>query len=469
MNINVFTNQQNANYCEIDKVGEIGVPLLLMTMNEKIENDFLKVQRFMTGNAKKPSDELIIKNIIHCLDRMAAKKEELLRGYLCEIYDMYKQWSECYVSPSFLFDSSHMYTRTIRYIKSGIEKGNTTDGCPTDGERVPIPLLCKFGKAPSLSGQGDECGVDLSEELSNVMERLEFWYPSSITRSAGQVLEMGYLNLKYNGIRLEEHPANEFNREVSGENILLYKRIISLPEEKKREGIQFLKELMEKIRQLEERYSLKVKKPSFTALEFIRLDNCWTETSLSALYDILVGKGWLEAGKKESFVAFFIGFNDLRDIECIVWYGPSDSGNMPEIKYLLSGLKSMEHFGNYLKNHEEQAVTLEGMDEHLKNCTKEYSELSKMKIENLKDYQLGRRIDSLKHSIQELRDKRRRLSSKILRLPTFPTDLHHMLKLFVDENGKVLNSGKMRINKGEEYRAREVYDILQSALAHSER
>ena len=87
---------------------------------------------------------------------------------------------------------------------------------------------------------------------------------------------------------------------------------------------------------------------SFPVIEFIQIETHWNKNNLKTVYDKLVEKGFIEPNKGESFVSFFLGYDEVNDIQAIKWYKTPSNHNFSAIEFLLIGLKALDQLGEYV-------------------------------------------------------------------------------------------------------------------------
>ena len=170
----------------------------------------------------------------------------------------------------------------------------------------------------------------------------------------------------------------------------------------------------------------------------------------------MVEKGFIEPNKGESFVSFFLGYDEVNDIQAIKWYKTPSNHNFSAIEFLLIGLKALDQLGEYVIKFNlitAQHLQIKEQKRTLELIKKEQREGSKMEIGGklLKRYTQEHKLESKRIEIEDkiggIEDRIKSWEDIVLTIPSFYADRKRMLKLFVDKEENVIKPDYLRIRK----------------------
>lgn len=270
---------------------------------EEVEKDYLKVKRYLIEDEKPPKYTSIIKNIELYLKSIKSQQSTFIE----HIYKRYCELSSIYNNPNNLFDSPYMHYVPERWQTSTMARYNYEQN--------------KSQIENSLN-KGNSKMFDYKAQYRLYQQKNML--PANIDFPCGK------------------YDVHSFERKVTPENIRLYNVLVKIDKNKKEECNRFLENLKKEIISLNIKYNMERSLMSFPVIEFIQIETHWNKNNLKTVYDKLVEKGFIEPNKGESFVSFFLGYDEVNDIQVIRWYKTPSDHNFSAIEFLLIGLKALD-------------------------------------------------------------------------------------------------------------------------------
>lgn len=403
---------------------------------EEIEKDYLKVKRYLIEDEKPPKYTSVIKNIELYLKSIKSQQSTFIEY----IYKRYCELSSIYNNPNNLFDSPYMYYVPERWQTSTMTRYNY--------EQSKLQI-------ENSSNKGNSNMFDYKTQYRLYQHKIML--PANIDFPCGK------------------YDIHSFERKVTPENIKLYNVLVKIDKNRKKQCNRFLENLKKRIISLNIKYNMERSLMSFPVIEFIQIETHWNKNNLKTVYDKLVEKGFIEPNKGESFVSFFLGYDEVNDIQAIKWYKTPSNHNFSAIEFLLIGLKALDQLGEYVIKFNlitAQHLQIKEQKRTLELIKKEQREGSKMEIGGklLKRYTQEHKLESKRIEIEDkiggIEDRIKSWEDIVLTIPSFYADRKRMLKLFVDKEENVIKPDYLRIRKENMTFLVDIYEVLKNALGN---